>query len=69
MSGEITSALNDMADEAKAGRDLAEIIDRWFRDLAYVAPEAVGLSINSLGTQIAAPMRTLGYPKPKGAKK
>ena len=42
---------------------LADALDRFFDDLRYTAPEAVGLRLGQLGRRIQDTMLALGYPK------
>lgn len=42
---------------------LADALDRFFYDLRFTAPEAVGMRLNQLGERITPTMTELGYPK------
>jgi hypothetical protein len=42
---------------------LGDALERFFYDLRFTAPEAIGMRLNQLGERIAPVMTQLGYPK------
>jgi hypothetical protein len=57
----VLNALDQL--EATYAQTLADALDRFFYDLRFTAPEAVGMRLNQLGERITPTMTELGYPK------
>jgi hypothetical protein len=60
----ITATLERRLTTAEGQADvLADALDRFFYDLRFTAPEAIGMRLNQLGERITPTMTELGYPK------
>ena len=55
--------IDKRVDYKRAAERLAEEIDRFYRDLAYAAPEQIGERLNVFGATITPTMELLGYPR------
>lgn len=65
LADEVLTALDPLVsglEEAQANV-LADVLDRFFYDLRFTAPEAIGTRLDQLGERITPTMTELGYPK------